>query len=74
MRAYERYPNVEYDHPEDMEKILTYLNSNGKLNIFPASVERLYREFSIDVFYEDWAEATDVVLDRFADWLDDYEL
>ncbi len=33
MKVYERWKNVEGEYPEDMEKILTYLSSNGKLNI-----------------------------------------
>lgn len=79
MKVYERWKNVECGHPEDMEKILTYLSSNGKLNISPASVERLYGDFSNELydFYDDrweWAPVTEEVLDRFADWLNDYEI
>ena len=49
MRAY--IPNCENDYrfPEDMERILNYLNANGQLNIKPQRVEELYEAYS-----EDW--------------------
>ena len=50
MRAY--IPNCENDYrfPEDMERILNYLNANGQLNIKPQRVEELYEAYSEDVW------------------------
>ena len=74
MRAY--IPNCENDYrfPEDMERILNYLNTNGQLNIKPQKVEELYEAYSEDVWCAGWIMVTDESLESFADWLSEVEV
>lgn len=73
MRAY--IPNSEsnFDYPEDMSKILDYLNKNGQLNVQPNTVEALYREFS-DRYSAGWMCVNDDLLEEFANWLSEVEI
>lgn len=73
MKAY--IPNKsEYDYPEEMEKILDYLNKWGNLNISAKEVEGLYREYSEEVWCEGWIEVHDHILPDFAEWLSEVEV
>ena len=74
MRAY--IPNCEnnYEFPEDMERILDYLNANGQLNIKPQRVEELYEAYSEDVWCAGWIIVTDERLESFAEWLSEIEV
>lgn len=73
MRAYIKYGLDEFDHPEDMKKILTYLREHGDLQVSGTTVERLYREYS-GIRCAGWLFATDETVADFADWLNEVEL
>lgn len=64
----------EFDYPEDMERILAYLEKHGTLNISHGEVERLYRKYSEDTWCAGWVEATDRKIAGFAQWLSEVEV
>ena len=73
MKAYIKNKS-EYDYPEEMEKILDYLNKWGNLQISGKEVERLYREYSEEVWSAGWIEVHDHILPDFAEWLSEVEI
>lgn len=68
MKAYIKNSVNNFDHPEDMRKILEYLNKNGKLNVSNKVVENLYREFS-DRYAAGWLCIDEELLEEFADYI-----
>ena len=73
MKAFE--PNrIQFKYWDEMEKILTYLNDNGNLNITPKKVEELYEEYSEDVWCAGWICVNDERLESFANWLSEIEV
>lgn len=73
MKAYIQNKS-EFSYPEDMERILAYLEKHGTLNISHREVERLYREYSEDSWCAGWVEATDHKIAGFAKWLSEIEV
>ena len=73
MRVYERYETNDFSYPEDMEKILDYLNSHGKILVKESTIEDLYYDFSDENYSAGWMGVNDEVLEHFEDWLNDYE-
>lgn len=73
MKAYIKNKS-KFDYPEEMEKILDYLNKWGNLNISAKEVEELYREYSEEVWCAGWIEVHDHILPSFADWLSEVEV
>ena len=71
MRVYEKHDSQDFDYPDDMKRILDYLNEHGTLLVKPLAVEKLYHDFSKDR-YAVWLYVDDDVLQEFANWL--YEL
>ena len=71
MKVYERNYS-EFDYPDDMEKILNYLNAHGKILISNKGIERLYREFS-RTRYAGWLCVDEDYLAEFEEWLTEYE-
>lgn len=69
MKVYIKNTNPVYDYPEEMVKILDYLNAHGKLQVSGETVERLYRDFSDDIYCAGWMGVNDQCLGEFADWL-----
>ena len=74
MRAYTPFDRSEFRYPEDMRKILAYLNEHGILQIQPNTVEELYGDFSESVYCAGWMGVDDRMLEEFADWLSEYEI
>ena len=72
MRVYERNPEIEYDYPEDMKRILDYLNEHGKILVGELAVERLYSDFSYEVYSASWMSVNSDMLVEFEDWLAHY--
>ena len=70
MKVYER--NDSFYHPEDMERIINYLNEHGKILVKHSTIESLYYEFS-DEHYAGWLIVDDDRLAEFEEWLTDYE-
>lgn len=77
MKAYTPYEEageMAYSYPEQMEKILDFLNANGQLNVADATVECLYREFSEDRYCAGWMIVDENLLAEFAEWLSNYDV
>lgn len=68
-RAYIPHEEIlPFRYPDEMEKILEYLNERGTLQVTDKEVEALYFEFS-DERYASWLDANTDNLEQFADWL-----
>lgn len=75
MKAYVKNEHMSrFEYPDEMEKILTYLSANGKLQISEEMVEKLYQEYSDQKYAASWMAVSDEILESFADWLSDYEV
>ena len=73
MKAYIKNKS-NFDYPDEMEKILTYLEKYGELNISAKEVERLYGEYSEIVWCAGWIAVRDYILPDFANWLSEVEV
>ena len=69
MRAYIPNNESEFEFPEDMERILNYLNANGKLMVNARAVEEFYEGYSEDRWCAGWISVNDDRLEDFANWL-----
>ena len=69
MKAFEF--NLEFNpmYPEDMYKIIAYLERRGKLNVNYNKLEDLYADFSDEKYCAGWMAVNDDLLMRFAKWL-----
>lgn len=74
MKVYVKKTTHRFDYPEQMEKILDYLNANGVLACSEKTVERMYREFSDEKYCAGWMSVDEELLEEFADWLADQEV
>lgn len=74
MKAYIKTEHSRFDYPDEMQKILSYLHSNGMLFISEEQVERLYRDFSEEKYVAGWMTVNKYILESFADWLSEYEV
>ena len=73
MRVYEKHDSQDFDYPDDMKRILDYLNEHGTPLVKPLTVEKLYHDFSKDR-YAVWLYVDDDVLEEFANWLDELDI
>lgn len=73
MRVYEKHDSQDFDYPDDMKRILDYLNEHGTLLVKPLTVEKLYHDFSKDR-YAVWLYVDDDVLEEFSNWLDELDI
>lgn len=73
MKVYIRNEERQYEYPEDMDKILTYLNNHGRVLVRGSTIESLYRDFSDDVYCAGWMGVNEQMLEEFEDWLADYD-
>ena len=73
MKAYIQNKS-KFDYPEDMERILAYLERYGTLNISHREVERKYMEYCENYWCAGWLEATDNKVAGFAKWLSEVEV
>lgn len=73
MRVYERNEQYNFYHPEDMKRIIDYLNEHGKILVKHSTIEHLYYEFS-DEYCAGWLIVDDDRLAEFEEWLSDYEI
>ena len=74
MVVYKLYNEESYDHPVDMKKILTYLESYGELYVNGSTVEKLWYRFSDRQYCAGWIGVNESTLSCFAEWLDGAEL
>lgn len=74
MKAYVLYKPVKFSYPDDMKKILEYLQLRGKLNVQPKTVESYYFDFSEENYCASWIGVNLVTLEEFAEWLSKQEI
>lgn len=82
MKAFIRNTETNFRYPEDMAKILAYLNEHGKLQVSEKTVEKLYFDFSEDRYCASWMGIPDNsydedfpnLLEEFADWLSEIDI
>ena len=73
MRAFEfNYGDCEF--PEDMTKIMLYLEEHGRVNVSVEHVEKFYRQYSDEVWCAGWMNADEHTVQSFAHWLAEQEL
>ena len=70
-RYYTLNNSDHYDYPEDMEKILSYLNTHGKIRCSNKEIEELYREYCDRTDAAGWIEPSEERIETFAKWLDE---
>lgn len=73
MKVYERNESC-FEYPDEMEKILTYLNERGKIKVSAFTIERLYRDFSDECYCAGWMGVNEHVLAEFERWLIEVEV
>lgn len=73
-RVFVPFQKIEYRYPEDMERIMSYLNSRGKVNVSEKMIERLYEDFSEHMYCAQWLIVSEEILNQFSEWLSDIEL
>ena len=69
MKAFEFDPEFNPMYPHDMNKIIKYLETYGKLNVNYCTLEDLYAEFSEDIYCAGWMTVDGIILSKFAKWL-----
>ncbi len=74
MRVYEKHSSQDFDYPDEMKRILDYLNEHGTILVKPLIVEKLYYEFSEDRYWARWLRVNDNILEGFSNWLDEYDI
>ena len=74
MRVYVKKTTPRFNRPEEMKKILDYLNDNGLLMCSGKTVETMYYEFSEEKYCAGWMSVDEELLEEFADWLADQEV
>lgn len=74
MRVYEKNSSQDFTYPDEMKRILNYLDKHGTVLVKPLTVEKLYREFSEDEYCASWMCVDDNLLEEFADWLDEVDI
>ena len=73
MKAYiPNYSGCMY--PNEMRKILNYLNANGTLTVDERKLETLYEYYSEDRWCAGWMCVNDDILEDFAEWLSEVEV
>ena len=74
MRAFEPFnKKLKFNHPEDMRKIIEYLEATGKINIDYKFLEDLYYDYSDSVACG-WRCVDDISLKEFSEYLSRVEL
>lgn len=69
MKVYERNESVDFIYPDEMVKILDYLNKHGKVLVKPSTIESLYFRFSDEQYCASWMCVDDLTLKSFEEWL-----
>lgn len=71
---FEMNSKIEFKYPEDMKRIISYLETVGTIRCTQKKIESLWEEFSTErCAMKCWLEPADVTLYDFACWLDDYQ-
>lgn len=74
MRAFiSNNKKYKFNHPQDMQRIINYLEENGKINIDYQHLENLYYDYSDSVCCG-WRIVDDISLAQFAEFLTHVEV
>ena len=73
MRAFEKFEGLRFDHPEDMNTIIKYLEGQGRINIGYEHLENLYYDYSTSVCCG-WRSVDEDSLRQFANFLTTVEV
>ena len=74
MKVYEKHESSDFTYPDEMKRILDYLNEHGTLLVKPLTIEKLYYDFSEDQYCASWMCVNEDILEEFADWLNEYDI
>lgn len=72
MKVYERNEDC-FTYPDDMKRILDYLNERGKVNVNNSTIESLYYDFSDERYCASWMSVNEGILAEFERWLTNVE-
>ena len=73
MKPFKRFKSIKFDHPQQMEIVIAYLEDIGTINVSYKTIENLYYEYSESVCCG-WRTVDEESLEEFADWLEEYEI
>ena len=65
--------NFKYTYPEEMAKIIKYIEDRGTLNVKYPTLEKLWYAFS-ETRCAAFLIADDATIDEFLDWIHDLEV
>lgn len=74
MKVYERNECLDFAYPDDMKRILDYLNTHGKILVKPSTIESLYYDFSDERYSASWLYVDEQILEEFEDWLTEKDI
>lgn len=74
MKVYERNEYDNFTYPDEMAKILDYLNKHGKILAKPSTIESLYYDFSDERYCAGWLCVNEDSLREFEEWLTEKEI
>lgn len=74
MKVFVKTVAYEFDYPEDMEKIINYLENRGKLNVNYKTLQSLYYDFSDDKYCAQWMSVDDQMLKEFMNYLESTDI
>ena len=74
MKAYTKRDECTFDYPDEMAKILEYLEAHGTLHDSARTVQSLYRDYSCERWSAGWIGVNDEILEEFADYLAEIDI
>lgn len=74
MKVYERNEFNDFTYPDEMKRILDYLNEHGKILVKPSTIESLYYDFSDEHYCASWMCVNDQMLEEFEEWLTEKDI
>lgn len=72
MKVYERN-YTDFYYPDDMAKIMNYLNERGRVLVSAKTIESLYEDFS-ERACAGWLCVHDETLEEFEEWLTNVDI
>jgi len=74
MKVYERNEYSNFTYPDEMKRILDYLNWHGKILVKPSTIESLYYDFSDERYCASWLCVNEDSLREFEEWLTEKDI
>ena len=73
MRVYKRHTVCKFNHPEDMNLILNYLDKYGEILVDESTIENLYYDFSDEKYSAGWMHPNEQILYEFEEWINELD-